>query len=340
MNAYRHDSLALPKILQRFAIHGPADEIYAKVSLKNLIRERDCPHREFLSVALMELTSNLIKHATKGEIYIIETAMGLALASLDYGPGIINHQLAISKGYSTLRGSLGVGLYALEKHEDYRLDIFSSINEETPRRGTVILLSPAKYRSRVGVFSKPFDKTGHNGDFVAIHGSRLLIGDAAGHGIQAEKTGLEIIRLFNDWCTQERDPEGFIQHAHQFIGSRELRCAVLAVVNLNPPLCVWGVGNVAGYIIGPSGIKHLSLPQGILGENIAPTPNPCHASDEATHLILMTDGLHQSTIGDELLLRLTRDTSPQTMALSLGHFFHKLNDDATVVAVRIQEAET
>ena len=64
-----------------------------------------------------ELATNIIRYAKQGEIMIRiiqslekENQTGIELVASDHGPGIQNIHLAMQENYSTMAGSLGMGL--------------------------------------------------------------------------------------------------------------------------------------------------------------------------------------------------------------------------------------
>ena len=66
------------------------------------------------ATVVSELVRNLLQHAGGGEVRISTTEDGLAIETLDRGPGILDTQLAITRGYSTGNGS-GLGLAAVDR---------------------------------------------------------------------------------------------------------------------------------------------------------------------------------------------------------------------------------
>src|SRR5262249_6823084 len=91
-----------------------------------------------VALVVTELATNLVKHASKGELLfqLLKTAEGAAegfeVLSLDGGPGMADSARALQDGYSTT-GSPGTGLGAIIRMAD-EFDVYSQ-----PGRGTGVV---------------------------------------------------------------------------------------------------------------------------------------------------------------------------------------------------------
>jgi serine/threonine-protein kinase RsbT len=89
---------------------------------------------ESVTLATMELGSNLLRYATQGSLWIAdienEGRVGILVESRDLGPGISDVSRALTDGYST-SGGLGSGLPAVRR-------LMDSFSLETGPEGTTI----------------------------------------------------------------------------------------------------------------------------------------------------------------------------------------------------------
>lgn len=78
----------------------------------------DC---ERLSLAIMELGSNLLRYAERGHLSVRrvdgEAVTGIEILSVDHGPGIVDIDQALQDGFST-GGGLGSGLPGVRRLMD------------------------------------------------------------------------------------------------------------------------------------------------------------------------------------------------------------------------------
>ena len=90
-----------------------------------------------LSLIVTELSTNIVKHASSGELLLCpsESANGntqIDVIAIDRGPGISDLSKSLEDGYSTA-GSSGTGLGAIRRQADF-FEVFSSSGS-----GTVLL---------------------------------------------------------------------------------------------------------------------------------------------------------------------------------------------------------
>jgi serine/threonine-protein kinase RsbT len=76
---------------------------------------------EVVALVVSELASNLVRHATRGEIKVVPLdgprGTGIEVTSHDRGPGIADIKAALSDGFSTA-GGLGSGLGSVRRLMD------------------------------------------------------------------------------------------------------------------------------------------------------------------------------------------------------------------------------
>jgi anti-sigma regulatory factor (Ser/Thr protein kinase)/serine/threonine protein phosphatase PrpC len=155
---------------------------------------------EEITLAVAELTSNLIKHAGRGTLLARQIGagerVGIEIEASDQGPGIGDIEKSFEDGYSTA-GSLGYGLGTVNRAMD-EVDISSA-----PDCGTQVtcrrwLRSEQRKSGRsaweVGVVTRPRTGFRENGDAFVVKewGDQLLVGliDGLGHGELAQKAAL------------------------------------------------------------------------------------------------------------------------------------------------------
>ncbi len=85
-----------------------------------------------IALAISEMTTNILKYANEGIVQyrILPKKNGIEILIEDFGEGIANIEKAQQKGYSTVKGSLGLGLYIAKKIID-DFDISSKLGEGT-----------------------------------------------------------------------------------------------------------------------------------------------------------------------------------------------------------------
>jgi anti-sigma regulatory factor (Ser/Thr protein kinase) len=174
-------------------ISGPKEIRHAEDCARRIAAEVGCSARDCDDIALVvnELASNLIKHASGGELRLEPTEAtgrkGLRIESLDCGPGIADFEHAMRDGYSSA-GSLGTGLGTINRLMD---DL-----EYEPLAGggsrivchRWLRAEPRKVKSHleIGVASRAYRQALENGDaFVSrewANGALVGVIDGLGHG--------------------------------------------------------------------------------------------------------------------------------------------------------------
>ena len=87
-----------------------------------------------IATVTSELGTNILRFAKKGELIMKvirnDKKHGLEILAIDNGPGISNIELAMQENYSTLPGSLGLGLPSIKRNMD-EFEIKSNKNNGT-----------------------------------------------------------------------------------------------------------------------------------------------------------------------------------------------------------------
>lgn len=148
-----------------------------------------------LSFAVSELAGNIVKHGSSGEVVVqaLPKGKGIKIEFNDLGKGIKDIDKAIEDGYTTVNGSLGIGLGVARRAVD---DFKIWSQEEVGTRITIEKWFPVRdSRYNYSVFSKPDDLYQQNGDNYVFH--QLMNGDIVfavidglGEGYKANKIAM------------------------------------------------------------------------------------------------------------------------------------------------------
>ena len=160
-----------------------------------------------LALIATELSTNLIKHGSGGEIlvgtYEDNDSQGIEILALDKGAGMSNVAACLEDGYSST-GTAGRGLGAVIRQSHF-VDIGS-----WPGLGTAVLsrVAPGKPASGkppteptwggVSIPKAGQDVCGDAWSVSNVGGVRtLLVADGLGHGPEAAEASVEAVRLFH-----------------------------------------------------------------------------------------------------------------------------------------------
>ena len=298
-----------------------------------------------LSIAITEAATNLLKHATRGEILLMPVEshepQGLQRLVLDKGPGMENFAQCLQDGYSTA-GSPGTGLGAISRMAE-SLDVYSRAGD-----GTAIA---ARFWPNRSNSQRPRSSKGHDlrvdGLSVAMRGEPLcgdawcvrrtasgltiLVVDGLGHGALAEEAARLAAEVFQSSALGT--PAEMLDAMHR--GLRSTRGASALVVSLNLEsriLRVAGLGNIAGAIVTGAEVRHLVSMNGTLGHQIRTVREFDYPWNANSTLILHSDGV--SARWDLGSYPGLAEKAPILIAGVLYRDRAREHDDATVVAVR------
>jgi anti-sigma regulatory factor (Ser/Thr protein kinase) len=284
-----------------------------------------------------ELATNLIKHASGGElllgVYDDDGGTGLQLIALDRGPGIADVGGAMRDGYSTAGGA-GGGLGAVR-----RLSQFMEI-ASWPGQGTVVLArlalsaSVAREPGRANwaciSIAKPGEEVcGDSADVAdASVGRTVLVVDGLGHGPAAAAVSAEAIRLFRR--SQAAPVTEILHNLHA--GLRSTRGAAVAVARFEPARVLFGgIGNIAGALVAPDGVRRMVSLNGTAG-HVAARIHIFEYPYSGEMVLLHTDGLSSRWSFDRYP-GLTA-SHPALIAAVLCRDHWRRQDDVTVLVSR------
>ncbi|HEX8594547.1 MAG TPA: ATP-binding protein [Pseudomonas sp.] len=215
-----------------------------------------------------ELASNLLKHATRGELHLrtfsSPALYGIEVVAVDRGPGFDVHN-CLQDGFST-RGTQGIGLGAVSRQADV-FDVFSDA------RGSVVLTrffprGKSIRDVRFGISQHSLHDDPACGDVwsLAIREGWIsaLVIDGLGHGPDAEHAAREGERAF----VREpfASPTFALEHMHDAMrGTRGGAVAVAQFDGASDALRFVGIGNIGATLIGAEKPRGLASHPGIVG---------------------------------------------------------------------------
>ena len=282
-----------------------------------------------------EVGTNLLKHATGGEIYLSSlsdrTGPGIEILGIDKGPGMTNVAECLADGYSSARTS-GTGLGAVSRLSQ-EFDIYSEKN-----KGTVLVSQVRKGggpRTTAGAVLKPFSGEETAGDAWAFSerdgAVAVMVADGLGHGLMAARASNEAVSAFRR--ASDLSPVSVLQQVHAAL--RSTRGAAVAVAHLNiaqATLKFAGIGNIAGVIAGADKSQFMVSHSGTAGYNAPRIREFSYSLPEDALIVMHSDGLVTNwNLNDHPGLRRRH---PSVIAGVLGRDATRNRDDLCVVVIR------
>jgi anti-sigma regulatory factor (Ser/Thr protein kinase) len=302
--------------------------------------DADTAHRAGLVAT--ELATNLVKHATGGEILMRMVAPHpcgeIEILSIDRGPGIRDVAQALSDGHST-SGTPGTGLGAIRRLSD-DFAIYST------GQGTVAVVRVRWDRRRsaepqpfaFGAVSVPVSGETQCGDAWSVHGGPdflvALVADGLGHGAFAADAAHAVVDAVRSRPADT--PADALASAHDAV--RHTRGAAAAIAEIRSTAGVVnfaGVGNIAGAIITHANVRHAVSHSGTLGHEARHFKEYRYPWEDVSLLVMHSDGLktHWSLDAYPGIRR----QHPALVAALLYRDFSRGCDDVTVVVARRTE---
>jgi anti-sigma regulatory factor (Ser/Thr protein kinase) len=293
-----------------------------------------------VAVVTTELATNLLKHASSGEIVVRPVVYGpvpgVELLALDRGLGISNLAQCLRDGYSTA-GSPGTGLGAIARIAA-EFDIQSQ-----PGKGTAVMarfrpgkISPvSEDQIEVGAICKPMPGEQRCGDGWAcelLPGRYLFVlVDGLGHGPGAAVAAERAVASVRQHRAES--PAVIVQGAHDAL--RDTRGAALAVAEidiLQQTLRYCGVGNISAALIVGDNLRHLVSYNGTAGHEARKIVEFSYPWTATALLIMHSDGL--MTRWDLQAYPGLIQRHPSLIAGVLYRDFVRGRDDVTVVVAK------
>ncbi len=295
----------------------------------------DAAHAGRAALIATELTTNVLKHAARGEVHLYGQGGGIgwavSMVAIDQGPGMRDMEACLADGMSTA-GSPGTGLGAIRRLAN-RFDICSST------AGTVVLAEMRVGRTaafEVGALRVPHPGEAVCGDdyYVVLlpagPATALVVG-GLGHGLAASSAAEMAVRIFR--ARPQTDPVAALQILHDAL--RATRGAAAAVATLDRArgtVRFAGIGNVQGVVVSEDGVRHMVSHHGTLGHRVHRIQEFSYPMPRGALVLLHSDGI--SSRWDLGAYPGLARQHPALVAGVLYRDFARRTDDASVVTVR------
>lgn len=315
---------------------GHARRVVQKLATDNGLDQNDAGRAALVTT---ELTSNLLKHAGRGELHVRVlrhgSVTGIELLAIDRGPGF-DLRDCLTDGFST-RGTQGIGMGAVERQSDV-FDVFAD------ERGAVLMarLYPRAGNAvdpRYGISQHSLHNDPACGDVwhLAFKDSRIsaLIIDGLGHGEEAQEAARAGEHAFA--IDPFAVPTVLMEDMHRAMcGSRGGAGAVAQYDGHNGRLQFSGIGNIGATLVTAEKSRGLASHPGILGAQFRKSQTFDFADSKGQLLVMYSDGLQsrwnlQNYPG--LIYR-----HPAVIAAVLHRDFCRGRDDVTVLVVPLETA--
>ncbi len=325
----------------------PASERSLFPSLKKGIHKQ-AHHADFsenkisqIDLVVAEMTTNLSKYATSGEILCVVKGEGLAqyieLISIDHGPGITDLKAMQVDGAST-SNTLGYGLGSIKRLSN----VFSVYTIKG--WGTILLsriyksddhVPSAAYSLNALILPKPTDIVSGDG-CMYINTARyfkLLLLDGLGHGVEANKVVMEAYA--NLMLCPYHEPEEIIKFLHTPLKKTRGGVGTVVVLDKIHHTCkILGVGNIASKVILGNEDKNIMSYNGIIGHNIPETMSS-HVllAKNFQYLTLCSDGIKPRWNLTKYPMILRYD--PMILAAAIYKDYGLQTDDTSVIILNL-----
>lgn len=291
-----------------------------------------------LALVVTELSTNLLRHAEHGRLWIAarEGLREVEVIAVDQGPGIADVERSLDDGYST-GGTPGTGLGAVRRLAQHfhlhstlaggtvvvarlRADGASADDAAAACFGAVSLAAPGETVCGDGwAFAFAGDRTG------------MMVVDGLGHGPDAAEAAAVALEAFAEEPLAA--PRELLQHIHEAL--RRTRGAAVMLLQADAAegtVRSAGAGNVIGRLVSGVSDRTVLTQHGTAGVTMrtpdeTSTPWPEHAL-----LIVCSDGIETRWKSDLLMPLLSRDPTLAAAVLARDHC--RGRDDATVAVLR------
>jgi len=292
-----------------------------------------------VALAVSEIVGNALKFAGKGTMTIglPRNRKGLEIIVQDNGQGIRNIRKSMKEKYSSVVGSLGVGLNASQRAMD------ELVIRSKPGQGTTVIMK--KYlpipeeEIEYGIISLNDERYPVNGDAYVIkefEGDKVLLAviDGAGNGFIANKISnfvKDIIEL-NYKSNLTTIATGCHERMKKEFDVSKVRNCVTSLLLLKPrSLEYLGVGDIYSCVMGAPQKIYLQNQRGAVGDIRLPElkarRHPCGRN---IIIIMCSDGINPRFTGDDLPL----DQNAQHIANFIMENYHRQYGDATVLVAK------
>jgi anti-sigma regulatory factor (Ser/Thr protein kinase) len=292
-----------------------------------------------VALVATELASNILKHATHGELHLRllprTSGSGIEMLAVDRAKGF-DLQACLTDGFST-RGTQGIGLGAVSR----QTEVFDAY---TDARGTVLLarLYPRSDKApdrRIGVSQHSLHHDPACGDVwhLAFDGPRIsaLVIDGLGHGEEAEKAARAGEKTFAH--SPFDSPVVLLEDMHlSMTGTRGGAVAIAQFDSNADALRFVGIGNIGACLIAPDRSRGLASHPGIVGGQYRKAQPFDYAHVNGHLLIMYSDGLQSRWSLQDYPGLVHRH--PAVIAAILHRDFCRGRDDVTVLVIALETA--
>ena len=299
-----------------------------------------------LQIVNTELASNIIKHASSGEIVLttvfLESRKGVDVVALDKGPGIGNVAESLRDGQSTA-GSAGTGLGAITRLAD-SFDLYTQRGRGTALAAR-IWSSNETFRDRspkaaagsieIGGLSVPLRGETVSGDAWCVRrlpqGASILVIDGLGHGQLAAEAARLAVEIFLK--ATDPSPGELLRGIHGALRATRGAAGAIAELDLETRQVRFaGIGNISASVIDAQHTQNLVSMNGILGHDTRACREFTYPWPAGASLLLYSDGVTTKVNLADYPGLLTKTCT--LMAGVLYRDYNRGRDDATVVVTR------
>ncbi|MBD8573029.1 ATP-binding protein [Pseudomonas syringae] len=312
---------------------------HARRSAQTLAQEHGFNETDAGRVALVatELTSNLLRHATRGELHLRALprpgGFGIELLAVDRGQGF-DLTACLADGFST-GGTQGIGLGAVAR-------LANVFDVHADARGAVVLAR--LYRRDDKVRDLSFGVSQHSlhndpacGDVwhLCVKGAdfSVLVIDGLGHGPEAEHAGRAGEAAFAQ--APFSAPALLMDELHSAMGGTRGGAVALAQYQAGDGhLRFTGIGNIGASLINADRARGLASHPGIVGVQYRKAQSFDFPQVGEHLLILYSDGLQSRWNLRDYPGLVHRH--PAVIAAVLHRDFCRGRDDVTVIALKLE----
>ena len=253
--------------------------------------------RDQLALAVTEAASNLYKHARQGALWLCvdrDAALpGIALVTIDAGPGLADVDAAMRDGHSTA-GTLGIGLGAIRRLADF-CDVYSAPGHGTalaarfrPERPAATSGGPARWAGLVRPITGEVECGDVYGAIRVDDTITAVLCDGLGHGPLAATAATAGVAAVLDG--PDGEPAALVERAHRRMS--HTRGGALGVVQVRGQVAWFaGLGNIAASILSGGGRKSMLSVPGIAGHQARTIRQFEYQVPPGAAVVLHSDGI-------------------------------------------------
>jgi anti-sigma regulatory factor (Ser/Thr protein kinase) len=250
-----------------------------------------------LALAVTEAAANLHKHAHQGSLGLSvdrdAAPPGIALVSIDAGPGLADVNAAMRDGHSTA-GTLGIGLGAIRRLADF-CDLYSVPGHGTalaarfrPERPSATGGRPARWAGLVRPITGEVECGDVYGANQADEVVTAVLCDGLGHGPLAASAAMAGVTAVLDEPGSE--PAALVERAHRRMS--HTRGGAIGVVQVCGQVARFaGLGNIAASILSDGSRKSMISVPGIAGHQARTIRQFEYQVPPGAAVVLHSDGI-------------------------------------------------